>query len=142
MFLENGGVSGVGTVFMLTRFFDGLTDPVFGVLGDRLRRCIHHVELPTGSGSSGACSGKTDRGLSSYKQAGCPILHTLRANTNDDLTLDAAGRNALDRSTRVLEVVHLRVGQVELSSGPVSNQLVVRGTDLFMGEADRHRSHE
>lgn len=26
----------VGTVFMLTRFFDGFTDPVFGVLGDRI----------------------------------------------------------------------------------------------------------
>lgn len=26
----------VGTVFMLMRFFDGLTDPVFGVLGDRI----------------------------------------------------------------------------------------------------------
>ena len=27
----------VGTVFMLTRFFDGFTDPVFGVLGDRIQ---------------------------------------------------------------------------------------------------------
>lgn len=27
----------VGTVFMLTRFFDGFTDPVFGVLGDRIK---------------------------------------------------------------------------------------------------------
>lgn len=26
----------VGTVFMLTRFFDGFTDPVFGILGDRI----------------------------------------------------------------------------------------------------------
>ena len=27
----------VGTVFMLMRFFDGLSDPVFGVLGDRIQ---------------------------------------------------------------------------------------------------------
>ena len=26
----------VGTIFMLTRFFDGFTDPVFGILGDRI----------------------------------------------------------------------------------------------------------
>lgn len=26
----------VGTIFMLTRLFDGLTDPIFGILGDRI----------------------------------------------------------------------------------------------------------
>ncbi|MEP1142438.1 MAG: MFS transporter [Henriciella sp.] len=26
----------VGTIFMLTRFFDGFTDPLFGILGDRI----------------------------------------------------------------------------------------------------------
>ncbi len=26
----------VGTIFMVTRFFDGFTDPVFGILGDRI----------------------------------------------------------------------------------------------------------
>lgn len=29
-------LSVVGTIFMLTRFFDGFTDPVFGILGDRI----------------------------------------------------------------------------------------------------------
>ena len=38
LYAEMGlGLSLVGTIFMLTRFFDVATDPVFGILGDRLR---------------------------------------------------------------------------------------------------------
>lgn len=31
------GLTAVGAVFMVTRIFDGLTDPIFGVLGDRVK---------------------------------------------------------------------------------------------------------
>ena len=38
LYAEMGlGLSLVGTIFMLTRFFDVGTDPVFGILGDKIR---------------------------------------------------------------------------------------------------------
>lgn len=38
LYAEMGlGLSLVGTIFMITRFFDVGTDPVFGILGDRIR---------------------------------------------------------------------------------------------------------
>ncbi len=39
LYAEHGlGLTAVGTIFMATRFFDVVTDPAFGVLGDRFTR--------------------------------------------------------------------------------------------------------